>query len=204
MGCWRDKMLAFWILSNWKLFFIQSADHSVFLFSWWLRCESRFFHARGLRDCVLRVRTPPALCEQLTNIVQRGWNHQTSGGFRTLTHVQCIYIIIQAKMWEVDLQNSGVLCISSSPFHVLALKLNDPSPRRLVSIGLRCITWTPSPVASTTLWHCGFKKRRRTKPLPAPWKRNRRWDEARLAFDWLVLVSCYNGLYYNIHLYIYI
>ena len=116
-------MLALWLLSNWKLLFNSISWSLGFLFSWWLRCESRFFHARGLRDCVLRVRTPPALCEQLTNIVQRGWNHQTSGGFRTLTHVQCIYIIIQAKMWEVDLQNSGVLCISSSPFHVLALEL---------------------------------------------------------------------------------
>ena len=64
------------VLSNWKFLFNSISWSLFFLFSWWLRRESRFFDARGLRDRVLRVRTPPALCEQLTNIFQRGWNHQ--------------------------------------------------------------------------------------------------------------------------------
>ena len=188
MGCWRFKMLVF--LDPVKL-------EVVFKF---YQLITRVFSSLDGSDvslvssmpvvcvtaCCEWERLPPCVNNWLIlfNIVQSGWSHQASGGFRTLTLVQCSYLILQAKMWEVDLQNPGVLCISSSPFHVLALELNDPSPRRLVSIGLRCITWTPLPVASTTRWHCGFKKRRRTKPLPAPWKRNRRWDEARLGGAW--------------------
>ena len=69
------------VLSNWKFLFNSISWSLFFLFSWWLRRESRFFDARGLRDRVLRVRTPPALCEQLTNIFQRGWNHQPVPNF---------------------------------------------------------------------------------------------------------------------------
>ena len=60
------------VLSNWKFLFNSISWSLFFLFSWWLRRESRFFDARGLRDRVLRVRTPPALCEQLTFIFFRG------------------------------------------------------------------------------------------------------------------------------------
>ena len=64
------------VLSNWKFHLIGSADHSVFLLLW-LQFEFRFFNARSLRDCVLRVGVPPALCEQTTNVSFWGtWNDQ--------------------------------------------------------------------------------------------------------------------------------